>query len=987
MTSTATSDEQALQAYFSHSYRAEERPVNLFFWHLFSANGFFFTVDPKSERLFVPYLEWLMRASDCFIAVVTRRVVQEENLKNVAPLTQHSPYIEFENRLSIRSGKPRLVFVENGLEAGLFGAPNEVHVFDRDTLDKRANLYSRWVQDFAKAVRDYKLYSDRQIMFTRKAGVMLAENSEVYSPKVMKLIEDVLRGGGFTATPIPAHIADDQLLVRQLSEVDLIVTETREPFVTSAAQAFAHAKFVPAIRLSAHQKGESQQLFELPEIITYGYAIGDIEPIVNWQTEDDLVSELLRYMRKFQQARTLLGNYEAGKKYFMRAGRRDARVFISNAHTLNDVALALVNSLKAVSIQCFHYMDSMRIGASWKGELDRELENFDLFIALIDKEYHFSHWCQYELEFAFKRWQKKDVTILPYVLSNTPLPELIKDDIQCAVLPSMSLEIIATIVDTVDMRLIEMEQVRQAPTAVRDRAFDLDRALDQIAAPNSEQLTAVARVIDVLSRSLRIRFQEPSMFQAGICIVDAEVSTPFIELRGFPSSVSFVFLRSPILGQIEIDAFKSLILGRSKPMLLVVAPISESSIDNAQRIVDHRICQPYACDLVIIGHETLRAILVNPDPNAKLKACILRKSNLLNYSPFVINGPVPSNVFFGRESEIRTICDNARATSYAVIGGRRVGKSSLLRRLQRTSFPRKGYRALYHDCEATSTYDDFCETIISGWQPDAPLGSYNNLGDVLAFPPQDKPLVILLDEVDKLLPYDRVVGWKLFKRLRALSNSGNMQFVLGGERSLREVLKDPSSPLFNFANEIILGPLSLPAVYELVTQPMRQLEIEFEDETQVVQWIYDFTSGHPNVVQRLCARLIAQLIELDTRTIDPEQVSTIIRDPGFLRNDFLTTYWEAATGLEKIITLIMVDSESLHSADAIRRLLAERYKLQPKAGELDGALQRLVDLRSILSNTPDGYEFAAKAFPRAISKTITLEDMLGDLVREYQEKG
>ncbi|HQF63881.1 MAG TPA: hypothetical protein PLT26_15380 [Anaerolineaceae bacterium] len=69
---------QEIQAYFSHSYRAEDRKINLFFWKLFSEENFFFTVDPKSEKLIVSHLEQMLVKSDCFIAVVTRRLEKIE---------------------------------------------------------------------------------------------------------------------------------------------------------------------------------------------------------------------------------------------------------------------------------------------------------------------------------------------------------------------------------------------------------------------------------------------------------------------------------------------------------------------------------------------------------------------------------------------------------------------------------------------------------------------------------------------------------------------------------------------------------------------------------------------------------------------------------------------------------------------------------------------------------------------------------------------
>jgi hypothetical protein len=118
-----------------------------------------------------------------------------------------------------------------------------------------------------------------------------------------------------------------------------------------------------------------------------------------------------------------------------------------------------------------------------------------------------------------------------------------------------------------------------------------------------------------------------------------------------------------------------------------------------------------------------------------------------------------------------------------------------------------------------------------------------------------------------------------------------------------------------------------------------------------------------------------------------KDVNAVIEDPGFQRDDFLSTYWEAATPLEKIISLLMSDNRELRTLQSMRESLENRCGLQPSAREIDDALQRLVDLRSILKRSPTGYEFAVEAFPRVVAGTTTLSDMLMILTEEYEEQG
>ena len=107
--------------------------------------------------------------------------------------------------------------------------------------------------------------------------------------------------------------------------------------------------------------------------------------------------------------------------------------------------------------------------------------------------------------------------------------------------------------------------------------------------------------------------------------------------------------------------------------------------------------------------------------------------------------------------------------------------------------------------------------------------------------------------------------------LRALATGGGVRVVLSGERVLREALAESDGPLFNFANDKPLGPLEDAAVDQLVAYPLKQLGIGLVNEQQIVRRIRDFTSGHPNVIQRLCRRL------LETPTVKRTHPSPLLR--------------------------------------------------------------------------------------------------------------
>jgi hypothetical protein len=455
---------QEIQAYFSHSYRADDRLVNLFFWELFSEEGFFFTVDPKSDKVVVPHLERMMRYSDCFIAVVTRRLekisrIGDTVLPGPQSIWTHSPYIAFENFLAELAEKPRLVFVESGLDASLFGTSDYVHIFERDTLKKRQKECRDVVHSFADKVRAYQGYKGRILKPTGKAGILIDTNQKRgYQPQTISDIQSALSMCGYASEVLSPHFSNTQSFVRKLSDLELIVTEIRSPFITLDALAFIQAKSFPCIRIAKLRQNESKTQLKLPELLN-NYNVGDVEPVIAWAEKDELIFEIYLCLSKFQQTRTLLDTFEKGRKYFVSAGRKTAKIFISNPHSLNSLALDLVKGFQTVNIQYFQYQSCLMIGKVWQEELDRELQEFSVFVALVNDDYYESEWCQYELNKAFERWKKKEVEILPYILEPTRLPELIKNHIQCAFVHNLAQEeLVQQIVNTIDEYLLINEQ-------------------------------------------------------------------------------------------------------------------------------------------------------------------------------------------------------------------------------------------------------------------------------------------------------------------------------------------------------------------------------------------------------------------------------------------------------------------------------------------------------------------------------------------------
>jgi hypothetical protein len=148
---------------------------------------------------------------------------------------------------------------------------------------------------------------------------------------------------------------------------------------------------------------------------------------------------------------------------------------------------------------------------------------------------------------------------------------------------------------------------------------------------------------------------------------------------------------------------------------------------------------------------------------------------------------------------------------------------------------------------------------------------------------------------------------------------------------------------------------------------MKQLEIKLIDEKAIVDTIWEATDGHPNVVQRICDRLIAQLNKRGTRQITADLVYDILNTPDFQERDFLSTYWEQASELEKLITLLMVRASDMQYTRAQIVYLLEENTIAADEQAVKDALANLDMLRSILRRRQGGYSFAFKFFPQVLT--------------------
>jgi hypothetical protein len=251
----------------------------------------------------------------------------------------------------------------------------------------------------------------------------------------------------------------------------------------------------------------------------------------------------------------------------------------------------------------------------------------------------------------------------------------------------------------------------------------------------------------------------------------------------------------------------------------------------------------------------LTKLFLSEDPNSVLAHLLSSRLPLVRISPYQLGGGVnKSSIFFGRERLLAHIL-NREPANYLLVGGRQLGKSSLLKEVA---------RRFEEDPRASVSY----VTVMSA----DPLPALARAAGMTRTPPLDADAIfeelgknsaerrlILLDEADEFFRVERQQGFPYLARMRGLSEEGRCHFVLAGFWELYEAtVLDYQSPLRNFGETLSLAELELHACRELATVPMVAMQIRWTSPDLVDQLI-EACGQRANLIALICHEIVKEL--------------------------------------------------------------------------------------------------------------------------------
>jgi WD40 repeat protein len=349
------------------------------------------------------------------------------------------------------------------------------------------------------------------------------------------------------------------------------------------------------------------------------------------------------------------------------------------------------------------------------------------------------------------------------------------------------------------------------------------------------------------------------------------------------------------------------------------------------------------------GPELTRLLLAD-DPVAALAGLVARHVPVTQISPYQTGGGVRrASVFFGRSAIIAQVMGRDPA-NYLVVGGRQVGKSSVLKELERRYACDDTVECHYVTLGGADALDPVAARL--GLPAGAGLGAV-----VAALRRVDRrPTVLLVDEADAFVAEDRRAGYRTLQALRALSEEGRAHFVLAGFWELyRHAALDYQSPLKNFGTVLTLGELERDACRALAVEPMRRVGIAWEAEA-LVERLIDETGQRANLLTIACDEALYALDSTE-RVLGSAHLDQVLA--GQRIRDALQGWGElgatpAESRLDRVVVYTTVRDERFTLAQLLERLARAGFAAEPE--RVKESLARL-ELAFVVGRSGNAYRY------------------------------
>lgn len=292
--------------------------------------------------------------------------------------------------------------------------------------------------------------------------------------------------------------------------------------------------------------------------------------------------------------------------------------------------------------------------------------------------------------------------------------------------------------------------------------------------------------------------------------------------------------------------------------------------------------------------------------------CSLPYAAVNPYTPFKA-GDVPPEMFAGRDAMAREL--QKPEGSCLVYGGRQLGKSALLRHVERRFHNPEGEQyawvrdtRLVFDPQAgkdashiwSQLREDFIQaSLLPPSSARLPKTISQVIREVMAREPGRRVLV-MFDEADEFLDADASNNFQTVIALRELMVLTNyrLKVVFAGLQNVQRFQGIPNQPLAHLGRPLLVGPLDPKEAHGLVREPFEALGYRFDDEATALL-VLSYTNYHAGLIQLFCHELLKRL-HARAGTSEPPyriergDVEAVYRNPQVRHDIRDRLYWTLA---------------------------------------------------------------------------------------------
>jgi hypothetical protein len=377
---------------------------------------------------------------------------------------------------------------------------------------------------------------------------------------------------------------------------------------------------------------------------------------------------------------------------------------------------------------------------------------------------------------------------------------------------------------------------------------------------------------------------------------------------------------------------------------------------------------------------------------------LLRFLGLQLLSPYAFGKPVSGSQFFGRRQALDRIL-GAEGENFTIFGNRQIGKTSLMREIEhRLRLLNPNIRIARVHSSIFNRPEDFLETIVRQLDPRLEELRTRSIlttfaDEVQSIPKRNRaPVVVFLDEFDRIIQFERFEDFQMLEILRAAFNHDDCRLFIAGFRRVRESALETGSPLHNFTRPEEVRALTQEETANMIEAPTRRLGIDVRSG-DLSTAVFQETSGHPRLVQVFCTALIDHYQTHRQVPNTPEFLAKVLTS-GTFRDATNRAFMANTSPFEKLLCYLLI-GEALQSDegvedfefgdDDIERLVQARGQ-ELRGEEIDALVSHLLT-GGVFATVPGAggrrYEFLVPQMARDY-RNANLEMRIRHAIREIE---